>query len=547
MVPSRASVLSVLFSLALIATGISLADSAPATPPNPPSSPENLFKARSLAHMGLFLILTGEIDVHDGVHKLRAAKSRILSDTLAQHDLDAAIKTSRNMLNDLSARLDILNNQYNQNFSHDNPYSSDNNSSLYNQWNAQQSSLNLNIKSLTQKVAAQKADLDDLLKRRSEVIVSQPAYVSLAMDIGAAADSVSAGYSTLAKDDELTAAIVQYNQTNHTHAKLGPSGVFLEDLAFIRQCTREIATGDIPVRRTEDGALFVQAVLNGKTVDEMLWDSGTSTVQLCADTAKSLGLTPTGNDPTIDLTLADGRTTKASVLTLDSIRIGTFTAKNVRCTILPLGFKTDDLLGDSFQQHFISKFDQRTGKLKLSPIDSSATKPAEDNLPPQFVGSAPGTMPSYKLELIGIMRGSTSRHDADGSIVLIGDERINTALRYSPPVKWTVVAQTDSTNLRIAYAADQIIFNWEMGQNQLRINGGPADGRNLEGMGHIPLNQWVKVELTVLPDSMKIAVDGQDRYSIDADFSHVNQNLAIFPANGSTIKVKSVTLSPPNK
>jgi hypothetical protein len=35
-------------------------------------------------------------------------------------------------------------------------------------------------------------------------------------------------------------------------------------------------------------------------------------------------------------------------------------------------------------------------------------------------------------------------------------------------------------------------------------------------------------------------VDGKPYYSIEADFSKVNQALSIFPANGSKIKVKYI-------
>ena len=154
-------------------------------------------------------------------------------------------------------------------------------------------------------------------------------------------------------------------------------------------------------------------------------------------------------------------------------------------------------------------------------------------------------VPGTARELIGLMRGDTSRHDPDGSIVLQGNERITTPQRFSPPVDFLIVAQTDSTNIRIAYAADQIIFNWEINPDQMRIDGGPANGRHTDGAGRIPVKQWVTIELTVLPDSMRILTDGKQRFFTNADFSQVNQSLTIFPQNGSTIKVKSVTESTP--
>jgi hypothetical protein len=138
------------------------------------------------------------------------------------------------------------------------------------------------------------------------------------------------------------------------------------------------------------------------------------------------------------------------------------------------------------------------------------------------------------------MRGDTSRTDDYGAIILRDNERITTAMQYAPPISFTIVARTDSTNLRLAYACDQMIFNWEVDPNQFRIDGGAADKRNKKGVGTIPTNQWVTVQITVLPNCMRVSVDGQERYETYADFSSVNQALSIFPANGSPVEVKSV-------
>src|ERR1041385_5703378 len=61
-------------------------------------------------------------------------------------------------------------------------------------------------------------------------------------------------------------------------------------------------------------------------------------------------------------------------------------------------------------------------------------------------------------------------------IVLTGNDRLTTPGSFRPPVEITIVAKTDSTNLRMAYAADQVVFNWELNGSELRIDGGPANG-----------------------------------------------------------------------
>jgi hypothetical protein len=126
--------------------------------------------------------------------------------------------------------------------------------------------------------------------------------------------------------------------------------------------------------------------------------------------------------------------------------------------------------------------------------------------------------------------------------VLKGDEHFFTAQSYRPPVEITVVAKTDSTNLRLAYAADQIIFNWEGNRWQLRVDGGPANGLHKDGAGHIPKGEYVTIKWVVTTTHQSIYVDGQLRYRHDGDYSQIDRPVAVFPANGSIVTVKSVTV-----
>ena len=128
--------------------------------------------------------------------------------------------------------------------------------------------------------------------------------------------------------------------------------------------------------------------------------------------------------------------------------------------------------------------------------------------------------------------------------VLKGDDHFNTRQSWRPPVEITVVAKTDSTNLRLAYAADQIIFNWEGNPYQLRVDGGPANGLHQDGAGHIPKGKYVTVKWVVTTTHQSIYVNGQLRYRHDGDYSQIDRPVSVFPANGSTVTVKSVTVKP---
>jgi len=134
---------------------------------------------------------------------------------------------------------------------------------------------------------------------------------------------------------------------------------------------------------------------------------------------------------------------------------------------------------------------------------------------------------------------------ADGAIELRDGKRITTEEKFVPPVEFVLVAQTDSTNIRLAYAAKDIIFNWEDNPDELRIDGGPADGRHMRNFGRLPTNQWVEIALQFLPNSLTISIDGTKRYQTTADFSRVKEPLSIWPDHGSIIKVRSVVAQEP--
>lgn len=127
-------------------------------------------------------------------------------------------------------------------------------------------------------------------------------------------------------------------------------------------------------------------------------------------------------------------------------------------------------------------------------------------------------------------------------IVLKGNQRLNSPQALRPPVEITLVAKTDSTNLRMAYAADQVIFNWEINPDQLRVDGGPADGLHQMGKGRIPVDKYVTVKWLVSPTNQAIYVDGKLRFEHDGDYSEINRRASVFPANGSTVTVKSFTM-----
>jgi hypothetical protein len=137
--------------------------------------------------------------------------------------------------------------------------------------------------------------------------------------------------------------------------------------------------------------------------------------------------------------------------------------------------------------------------------------------------------------------GGDAARGADGIVTLNPGQMIATSQTFRPPVTFQIIALTNVNDTRIAYAADQIIFNWEMDHNQIRVDGGPANGRHKQGVGQLPANQWVGIELTVTQSAMIIHINGAEIYHEDADFSDINQALSITAHNG-WVKLKSVKM-----
>jgi hypothetical protein len=127
-------------------------------------------------------------------------------------------------------------------------------------------------------------------------------------------------------------------------------------------------------------------------------------------------------------------------------------------------------------------------------------------------------------------------------IVLKGNQRFRSPQPLRPPLEITLVAKTDSTNLRMAYAADQVIFNWEINPTELRVDGGPGNGQHQPGAGHIPTNQYVTIKWLVTLTNQAIYVNKVLRFQHAGDYSQINRRVTVFPANGSTVTVKSLTV-----
>ena len=130
-------------------------------------------------------------------------------------------------------------------------------------------------------------------------------------------------------------------------------------------------------------------------------------------------------------------------------------------------------------------------------------------------------------------------------LVLRRDQRAKTKGSFAPPVEIEYICETDSYNIRLCYACDQLIFNWEGNPNELRVDGGPVHQQNRAKAGRVPVKTFLTIHQVVNKDSMKIFVDNHLRGEWKADFSRINSPISVFTVGSATVTVKSIKVRQP--
>ena len=149
------------------------------------------------------------------------------------------------------------------------------------------------------------------------------------------------------------------------------------------------------------------------------------------------------------------------------------------------------------------------------------------------------SIPGGRMELLPTMLGNK---DVKESYVVSSDEAgLKTEARFQPPIEIEYTLKT-SSQVRLCYAANDIIFNWEVNKNELRIDGGPAAGQHQPGAGAIPAKELVTIRQVVLPGSMSVSVDGRERARWNRDFSQVDGTIGIRGTHGAVLQIKQITI-----
>ncbi len=121
----------------------------------------------------------------------------------------------------------------------------------------------------------------------------------------------------------------------------------------------------IPLEK-EGKSYFVRVTINDKVTARFLLDTGASALQISKSLARRLKL-GRHSGQAVPVTLAGGATVAGRMVSLEEVRLGGMSARNVKAIILDYekNQSTDGLLGMSFLENFIFQIDTRRQQLIL--------------------------------------------------------------------------------------------------------------------------------------------------------------------------------------
>ena len=327
------------------------------------ATPENVFQADGLMRQGNWLLLQAESDLHQRVWSLQQSDEAVRSATSTHRSLMPVLTHGIETLHALAHQSDVVDKRLDRLKDKKDDESID----TYNNGITQ-------LDELRVKIITEQETLNGLLEREGQVEEARARFLGGVMDMQAKAGTIAGTYSALANDAALKGAIARASANADSPLTLGPSLQFTNDREFLDDAAQKIVSASVAVQKTNTvGGLHVQPIINGKLAVSMVWDSGCTLTQLSSQTAAALGVTLTDQNQSTESIIASGAKIKGKLAVLDSVQLGPFTLHGVLCQVTEgdQDSSVPDLLGNSFQGHFLSRLDQQSGRLQLTPIDSS--------------------------------------------------------------------------------------------------------------------------------------------------------------------------------
>ena len=221
---------------------------------------------------------------------------------------------------------------------------------------------------------------DEAIKTaRAAANEAREAFIQAILYMRTTADSLSQQYARLTASDEAKQALQQWNSASGKSLELAESRNFRQLLKRLKALEETVLSEEIPLRRVGGGSLIVSVVIDGKHTQEMVLDSGANLVTLPQEVADKCGIKIGPDDPRIVMSLADGSRITGRLVSINSVRVGKFTAENVQCAVLGAeAANAPSLLGMSFLENFKFQVDAAKGTLKIVQIREESDPPRSE-------------------------------------------------------------------------------------------------------------------------------------------------------------------------
>jgi clan AA aspartic protease (TIGR02281 family) len=202
---------------------------------------------------------------------------------------------------------------------------------------------------------------------------ARQSYDQAVFDARKLADRVMTQYAELNKDSDVLSAIKEWNESAHTSNVLKPSHSFESAVKRLETLEKKIVSQKVPLR--QEGTNYYAAVaINGEKTIDMLVDTSAPTLVLPYQVAVDAGLKVAGASETKSDQPAEESGASAKRLTLKTVRVGSFMAKNVACKVLPPNDKSDKpILGTSFLSQFKGEINATSSELSLVRADAESS------------------------------------------------------------------------------------------------------------------------------------------------------------------------------
>jgi clan AA aspartic protease (TIGR02281 family) len=226
----------------------------------------------------------------------------------------------------------------------------------------------------------QKQASENAKTHRSKCNEVREQFVQTLLDMGRKRDDAFRKWESLAADKSMTEAVdLASLEIGHELVLKPSSALLLADKQLKKY--EEAVTSESLLLEKQGGYLWVDVALNNQPVEKMIVDPKASVLSISQDFADRLGIEAKKGDPSVVVSLADGRTIPGKLVKLASVRVGNFTAENVECVIMgDEAMQTRPLLGMSFLSEFQFDLDTAKSELKLVKVEAEDSEQSSGKL-----------------------------------------------------------------------------------------------------------------------------------------------------------------------